>query len=747
MFTSEKIVNRFLLIFLPLAFFVSSALFAAESLSGTSYKILRNEMTVGASTFSGTNFLGSDGVRKISGNFSLYEGGNFTLGNASESGDYALAPGFANLMAHPNAITDLGGTVVSTNGSVGLVWSAPAAIEGSTLAVTTYIVKWSSQSAISTEASFDAAQTFVQSWVPDNPGVLTTNKTVTGLPLGTIVYISIKSYRNEDYSYISTGSAVSGIRVSSDAVAAPLNVVGLGLSSASINWSWIDLGSNETGFRVVAASGGAISGNLAENTTYFIQTGLSGPNTSFAVRIVAFNAIEASSSTVTTAYSLTNTATNAAFVSVYGSSASLTWDANSNPSPVTSYRVEASSVTDFSLIQASSITLLNAATVQSLAPNTTYHFRIISYNYDNRASSPTLTITTMTLPVSPTLQNYEVTVTTITVQLNKDGNPVYSGSDANLGTFYNVQYSTDSGFGVNSQQDAYLANTTHSITGLTPNTTYFFRARSYNLTRDLYTPFISLGSTVTLSSAPTILSYAVNRTSFTISFSSNSNPAGTRFEISTAAVFTTAITSSGITGFGSPAVSLLSSNLLPNTTYTVYARALSHRGLPSASVILTTPTLAATPQAGTIASVKSSSLTVQWSLSGVGMDNSTGTFFQIERSTDSQFSSVAGQSGWSADLSSTPVNLLTSNTYYFRLRARNWAGVETDYSDSFSTNTVLSPPSIYSYNVNVTSFVVSLSSNGNPVGTRFETSTVTAFTAAITSAGITSYGSPAASLL
>ncbi|MBI2916332.1 MAG: hypothetical protein HYY07_05685, partial [Elusimicrobia bacterium] len=478
-----------------------------------------------------------------------------------------------------------------------------------------------------------------------------------------------------------------------------------------------------------------------------LSTGLL-PNTTFTIYARAIGRQGEPSATVTlTTTTLAATPQPGSFSQVNVSSGTVAWSLSGvgvDNSSGTEFQVERSTVGSFSPLSGQSdwSASLSTAPVRLLA-NTSYYFRVKARNLNLLETAYSQTFSTVTLASVPQIGTFTaVNVSSVAAQWSLTGVVADNPAD----TIFQLERSTDSGFAGLEGQSGWSTDLASTSVNLIPNTSYYYRVRGRNRV-GTETAYSQTFATTTLTYLPELLSYAVNTTSFTISLSSNGNTVRTRFEISTGTAFTAAITSGGITGYGSPAVSLVSSNLLPNTTYTVYARAVNHRGVPSNTISLTTPSLASVPQVGTFPQVGFSSVTVQWSLSGAAGDNPVDTLFQIERSTESQFNPVSGQSGWVTDFSSTSVNLLANVTYYFRLRARNWSRLETNYSQTFSTVTILSPPEIYGYSLNVTSFTISLSSNGNPVGTRMEVSTTTEFTTAITSAGITGYGSPAVSLL
>jgi len=89
----------------------------------------------------------------------------------------------------PLAITDLKAT---TWEQIKLTWTAPGD-DGMTETASGYIVKYSTVSNFTDQASFDAAREYPQSWTPAQPGTIEV-KTLTGLKPRTTYYFAIEAY-------------------------------------------------------------------------------------------------------------------------------------------------------------------------------------------------------------------------------------------------------------------------------------------------------------------------------------------------------------------------------------------------------------------------------------------------------------------------------------------------------------------------------------------------------------------------
>jgi hypothetical protein len=365
-------------------------LFAGDRLTGSGAnpsKILRNDTNVGGSTSTSTShkLFSSLGTVRISS--SLTTTSNY------------IFPGIGNLIVHPNAIITLSGSE-SGQGQITLTWTAPTIVDGVTVGTGSYLIRWSTQNALNSETNFEAATTYNQSFTPLDPGQ-TENRILTGFPYGSTVYLAVKGQDNAiNTAYTSSGTAtLNGVFVSS-AVSAPTQVSVTADATTILHWEWVDSIGNETGYRLVASSGGAASGDLAANTTFYIQTGLSGPNTNYAAFVQAFNVSWSSNSITLSSYTLAALPVTAAstytFVGPYTITAQ--WLSGGNPNN-TRYRLQTATSSSFIGTVTSSDTFLVNATTRSLTPVTSYFFQVSAFNNDNIQTAYLSLGSTQTPPV------------------------------------------------------------------------------------------------------------------------------------------------------------------------------------------------------------------------------------------------------------------------------------------------------------------------------------------------------------
>jgi len=696
--------------------------YAGPSITSSSYKILRNEIDL------------SGNVTTSASNKVVSFAGSQTA-SLTTSSSYKAAPRLGNLIVHPNTITDLS-AVENGAAQVTLTWSAPPVWDGYTSSTGAYIVRWSSQGSINSETGFETGNSFVQNWVPVAPGLQESGRVLTGLPTGVTVYLNVKAL---DYignrAYISIGTAsVAGVFVSSQP-AAPSNLVAIVVSTSAINWQWQNNAGNVTATNLMASTGGSVSGNLAANTTFYLQSNLVGPNTSFAVFVQASNQFWVSSTTVLSTFTLANIPSNLTAFAVSSNSITAQWNKNSNPDIITSYVLNVSTMNSYAPLSGSSSTLLSTATLLNLTPNTSYFYQAISLNANNFASSPTVTLTTVTYSAVPTLPAFNVHITSITISWNANNN--------STDTLYTIEMSTESNYatpGISTIN--VLTGLTTDYIGLVPNTTYYFRGKSVNRA-GIQTAYVDLGHNVTNVQPPTLLGFIVYTTSATFFLGSNGNPVGTTYQVSSG-VFSVSDSTTGVSNStGTLATTLSLINLSINTLYSWSAQTINFSGLASSTVSVSgsTSTLSLPPTNLVTTLVQSSQVTVAWS--GNNNPLTPPTSYQLQISTDIGFSVFTDSVTFA--LSATTTSLLANTTYNFRVRSFSRMGQPSDFTSVLTTTTLTSQPVVLGFIMNTTSATVMLASGGNPVGTQVQFSSGV-FGVAETTIGVIGSGTPAATL-
>ncbi|MBI4667927.1 MAG: NHL repeat-containing protein [Elusimicrobia bacterium] len=207
----------------------------------------------------------------------------------------------------------------------------------------------------------------------------------------------------------------------------PANAKGTALGISSITWSW-DMVSGAS-YRILTSTSGTVAVSLGTNT--YTETNLS-TNTAYTRLITAYNDLGASSATIT-AYTLSTAPVNLAVStgSVTHNSLTLAWDTNTNPAG-TYYSIQKSSAAEFiafsTAVPVSDSLILTTKTLTGLLPETTYFFRILSYNGDRVASKFYSTaVSTLTAPAS---QAYLGSISTAAATVNITSAAIFAARDA-----------------------------------------------------------------------------------------------------------------------------------------------------------------------------------------------------------------------------------------------------------------------------------------------------------------------------
>lgn len=359
---------------------------------------------------------------------------------------------------------------------------------------------------------------------------------------------------------------------------------------------------------------------------------------------------------------------------VFSSSAAVSASGVTNPTGTT-YFVETATSTDFAGTVISGATAFWPDQLTSLSGNTTYYTRLRAAYLSEDWTDYTPASAFMTLPATPTLQGFTaVYYSSLTV--------AWDGAANGPGTLYFVQLGADPGFLTGG-----FANTTaaaHTFEGLSPNSTYYVRLKVIGNYGD-ETAYAQFGSTITAAVTPsTTVPCAVSSVTLTAYWGANGNPAGTRYLVQYSTDSFLTVQGSSLTA----GVSAAFAGLTPNVTHYLRVASLNAAGtLGQAAALPDALTSAAPPlqQANTFPVRAGFSIDLQW----LGNGNPAGTEYYAEASTSSNFTAaLTAGPGWSAGVAVTATALEPVTLYYFRVKARNAAFLETAWTDLGSTATL-----------------------------------------------------------
>ncbi|UAY51961.1 beta strand repeat-containing protein [Ferruginibacter albus] len=270
---------------------------------------------------------------------------------------------------------------------------------------------------------------------------------------------------------------------------------------------------------------------------------------------------------------------------------------------------------------------------------------------------------------------------------------------------YTVDYSTDNTFqtGVTSITNISSSNTSQSISGLNPATTYYFRVFAVNATGTSAASSTSAG-VLTLATTPTVTTTALSSITITGASSGGTVTATGGAAVSAEGVVwdasanpTTALSTKTSDGTSSPFTSAISS-LTANTAYHVRAYATNTAGTAYGSD-LTFTTLPNAPTAGVGDGITTTGFTAHWSAPSGGSASFT---YTVQYSTDNTFqtgvSSITSIS--SSNTSQAITGLAGATTYYFRVFAVNTTGSSDASNVSAGVTTNFGPIAVFTDNFN-----------------------------------------------
>ncbi len=271
------------------------------------------------------------------------------------------------------------------------------------------------------------------------------------------------------------------------------------------------------------------------------------------------------------------------------------------------------------------------------------------------------------------------------------GTPAYSD--------YGICYKTSAGATINDSKVSLAAPSaigafTASLTGLTPNTTYYANAYATNTNGTTYGTEVSFLTLAAAPAAPTV--DGITTTSLNIAINENGNPAATTFAIKennsgnyvqfdgTVTVATQVFQTKS--AWGTKTVT----GLTPNTSYVILAKAQNSASASVFGATTTKATLPAAPTSTAASGITSASFTANWTAPTQGSATFT---YTVEYGTVSDLSAgtTLVSTIASTNLSQT-IGLLAPNTnYYYRVKAVNASGSGA-WSTIQSVTTALATP-------------------------------------------------------
>ncbi len=423
------------------------------------------------------------------------------------------------------------------------------------------------------------------------------------------------------------------------------------------------------------------TGAVISSTTYQSQLGeltINGlkPNKDYYARIATLNWERTPNYTALPAArtGLPGALTDAALQAVWQSSAAISF----TPNPATDgYVAEASTYQYFNTVAASSSTsdpLAAGLVITGLNRNTVYYYRAGALFNGTTVYAGTYPDERSTLPLTLSgLQTSAVYNSSVTVSWT----PLASSPQNMTAEKYVLEAATSTAFSpvLFSSYTQTISSDRLALTGLSPNTSYYFRAGTMNWEDRAsysYTPATSTMANLPLEQAQT----GLTPFTMTINWLPNYNPPDTLYSVrlSPAYDFTSDVRSSATVN-----AYAAFTGLAPNTTYYAEVTAYNRLNRPSAAVPF--PPLATGAYDPDFAAyggsdVGISSLTIRWG-AGTPVPNPAGTFYLAQISSSPAFGEPLLSSS-TTGLNASFGALASDTSYYLRVSALNLTGVATD---------------------------------------------------------------------
>jgi len=568
--------------------------------------------------------------------------------------------------------------------------TAPTANAASNLNCTSFSANWAALAgATGYRIDVNTNNTFTGTAILNNVDVgNVTSRSVTGLAQNTNYFYRIRGYNNcgtgtNSITITATTSAISAIPTANAAS-------NLNCTSFSANWA-ASVGA--TGYRLDVNTNNTFTGTWilnnvdVGNVTTRSITGLT-PGTNYFYRIRSVNACGTSANSVT--ITATTLATPAAPISTAASlitctSFSANWTAVAG---ATAYFLDVNTNNTFTgtaILNNFNVGNVTTRSITGLTGNTNYFYRVRASNAcGSGVASAIITATTSApTPAAPVANP---------ASHNDCDNFMARWTFSTNATAYFLDVNTNNTFtGTAILNNVNVGNVpTFLVTGLTPNTNYFYRVRANNACGTSGNS--STITTTTTAPIPPVSTTAaatsITCSSFTANWSASAGALGYQLDVNTNNTFTgTALINNVNVG---NVTSFSVTGLVANTNYFYRVRPGNTCGFSANSNVTQVTTLAPTPAAPTANAATlptCTSFTANWTAAA----GATTYFLDVNTNNTFTGTVILNNSDVGNVTTFNVTGLLANTNYFYRIRANNACGTSGNSSTITTTTTAPTP--------------------------------------------------------